>query len=320
MKLLLATPPDFDFRSAVCSHGFFVLAPNVWDPAHQLLRTVITLDNHTAVPVVIGEARAAAGASSGLGVVLSFTGKLVVKQRSAVSAVVRRMLRLDEDLSGFHERCRSSETHRQAAEMHFGRLLRSPSLFEDVAKVICTCNTSWRQTVSMVQRITDTWGVRTPDGLGRGFPTADLLAGVSAAMLRRTAGVGYRADFLHRLARDVVDGQLSFDAIEHFTGPSDELYKMLRTIHGVGDYAAAHLCMLLGRYDRLAVDTELRRFLQERHPRRRFTPRTLRQYYDRWQPYQFLAYWFDLWSDYTRRHGQSHEWDPEETGRQVTSR
>jgi 3-methyladenine DNA glycosylase/8-oxoguanine DNA glycosylase len=318
MKLWLATPPDFDFRSAVCSHGFFVLAPNAWNPSEQVLRTVIPLDRHTAIPVMIREAPGGTRTSSDPGLTVSLAGGPAAKQRSAVRAAVRRMLRLDEDLSGFHRRCRRSETHRQAAEMRFGRLLRSASLFEDVVKVICTCNTSWRQTVSMVQRITDAWGVPTPEGAGRGFPTADLLAEVPAATLRRVAGVGYRAEFLHRLARHVVDGRLDLETIEHFTGPSDELYKMLRTIHGVGDYAAAHLCMLLGRYDRLAVDTELRRFLQERHPRRRFTPRTLRRYYDHWQPYQFLAYWFDLWSDYTLRHGQSHEWDPEQVGRRIT--
>ena len=56
MKRVIATPPDFDFRTAVCSHGFFVLAPNLWDPARQSLRTVVTLNSDTAVSVVIREA------------------------------------------------------------------------------------------------------------------------------------------------------------------------------------------------------------------------------------------------------------------------
>ena len=34
-------------------------------------------------------------------------------------------------------------------------------------------------------------------------------------------------------------------------------------IHGIGDYGASNLCMLLGRYDCLAVDTEMIRFLRE---------------------------------------------------------
>jgi 3-methyladenine DNA glycosylase/8-oxoguanine DNA glycosylase len=319
MRLLLPTPPDFDFRSAVCSHGFFVLAPNKWNPKTQSLRTMVTIDDETAVPVVVSEKRGGPDARGRGRIVLSSPVKLGPSQGRVVSAAIWRMLRLAEDLTRFHTLCRQSTTHQPAAEMHFGRLLRSSSLFEDIVKVICTCNTSWAQTVSMVQRITDTWGIPTADGAGHGFPTPDRLADVPAAVLRKMARVGYRAEFLHRLACAVADGRLDLKAVEHFSGPSDELYRMLRAIHGVGNYAAAHLCMLLGHYDRLAVDTELKRFLADRHPRKRFTPAALRGYYDHWHPYQFLAYWFELWSDYTRRHGQSHEWDPGTTGRRITT-
>ena len=83
---------------------------------------------------------------------------------------------MNEDLSEFYTRCRASSSHRQAAEMRFGRLLRSGTLFEDVVKVICTCNTSWAQTVTMVRNITEIWGVPTGCGDMKGFPTAERLA------------------------------------------------------------------------------------------------------------------------------------------------
>lgn len=318
MKLSIATPPDFDFRSAVCSHGFFVLAPNRWVPKTQSLRTIVTIDNDLAVPVIVSENRGRPDAHGRGGILLSSPARLGPSQRMTVRRAIWRMLRLDEDLSEFHLLCRQSATHHAAADMRFGRLLRSASLFEDIVKVICTCNTSWAQTVAMVQRITELWGVPASDGVARGFPTPARLAEVSAATLRKEARVGYRADFLHRLARDVADDPFELDAIERFDGSSDELYEILRSIHGVGDYAASHLCMLLGHYDRLAVDTELKRFLRQRHPRRRFTAAQLQGYYDRWDPCQFLAYWFELWSDYTTRHGQSDQWDPEAVGQQIT--
>jgi 3-methyladenine DNA glycosylase/8-oxoguanine DNA glycosylase len=314
VKLTIATPPDFDFRTAVCSHGFFVLAPNRWDPAGQALHTVVTLDSRTAVPLTISES------ASGAKLAIRSGAALAGDQQAAIRVAIRRMLRLDEDLSDFHTRCRTSASYRPAADMRFGRLLRSGSLFEDVVKVICTCNTSWAQTVTMVRNITDAWGVPVGGGDLKGFPTAEILAGVGPAEIRRRARTGYRSDYLHHFARDVADGRFDLAAIERFDGPSDDLHKMLRDIRGVGDYAAAHLCMLLGRYDRLAVDTELRRFLRQRYPRRRFTPSSLRRAYEDWHPYQFLAYWFDLWSDYTRRHGDAHQWDPVQVGRQITAR
>ena len=260
------------------------------------------------------------GAGHGGYVSIACPGEPSTVMRSAVRSAVRRMLRLDADLSGFHALCRRSASHRDAATMRFGRLLRGASLFEDVVKIICTCNVGWSQTVAMLDRMVTAWGVPTGADQSRAFPTPEGLAGVGAARLKRIARLGYRAEFVHRLACDVVKGKLDLDAIEQFDGPSGALYEQLRQIHGVGDYAAAHLCMLLGRYDRLAVDTELKRFLAGRHPRRRWTPASLRGCYDEWHPYQFLAYWFELWREYTQRHGEADQWRPEEVRGRITSR
>lgn len=312
MRLTLGTRRDFNFRTAVCSHGFFVLAPNAWDPRRGILRTAVTLEDDTALPVALSH--------TGSGVIASSPIAVGPDQRKPVCRAIRRMVRLDEDLSDFHAFCRETPSHRRAAELGFGRLLRSASLFEDMVKVICTCNVTWRQTVTMIDRIVSRWGPPTDLPGRHGFPTAARLARTSARQLREQARVGYRADFIHRLARDVADGRLDLDALETFEGTSDELFRRLRRIHGIGDYAAANLCMLLGRYDRLAVDTEMMRLLRQRHPRRRWTPRSIRACYERWHPYQFLAYWFELWHDYIDRHGQSDQWSPDDTGRRITTR
>lgn len=229
------------------------------------------------------------------------------------------MLRLDEDLSAFHESCRHTASHRRAADARFGRLLRGACLFEDLVKVICTCNVTWRQTVAMLDCIVRHWGVPSDVDGRPGFPTPFRLARVGVSTLRTSARVGYRAEFIHRLAKDAAAGTLDLNAIERFAGPSDDLYRMLRTIHGIGDYAAGHLCMLLGRYDRLAIDTEILRFLRQCYPRRNWTPERIRQHYRRWHPHQFLAYWYELWRDYVDRHGQSEHWHPDHTGRNITA-
>ncbi|MEZ4614458.1 MAG: hypothetical protein R2867_02935 [Caldilineaceae bacterium] len=43
-----------------------------------------------------------------------------------------------------------------------GRLLRSPTLWEDVVKTIATTNVTWRNTVSMIHRLVDTLGAPFP--------------------------------------------------------------------------------------------------------------------------------------------------------------
>lgn len=320
MILRLDTPADFHFLSAVCSHGFFVLAPNRWNPDTRTLTTVTTVDDEAAVVAAVRERAggAAAGKERIGGLAVEVSDGATPRHRAAVKAAVRRMLRLDEDLSEFHARCRLSPTHGPAVEVGFGRLLRSASLFEDMVKVICTCNTSWRQTTGMVDALVRKWGVKA-DGGESGFPTPGRLARVRESTLKREARVGYRSAFIHRLARDVADGRLDLSAFEWFEGPSEELYQMLRRIHGIGDYAAGHLCMLLGRYDRLAIDTEMMRLLRHRCPERQWTPATMRAHYEGWRPYQFLGYWFELWRDYVEQHGEAHLWWPEGTGRGITA-
>ncbi|MBI4582389.1 MAG: hypothetical protein HY718_22025 [Planctomycetes bacterium] len=311
MRMVLSVPDDFDFRNAVCSHGFFVLAPNRWDPTRQALETTIAVDETTAITVTLREA-------PGHRVAVSADGSVAPPHRQAVRAAVVRMLRLDEDLSPFHDRCRRSPSHREAAEMRFGRLLRSASLFEDIVKVICTCNVAWRQTVAMVENLVSHWGVPAASR-HRSFPTPGRLAAASVHELQANARVGYRAASIHRLAMEVTTGNLGLAELEDHHGPTDELIRRLRRIHGVGDYAAGHLCMLAGYYDRLAVDTEMMRFLKSQHPRRRWTANRIKEHYAKWFPYQFLAYWFELWQDYTRHHGRADQWDPRVDGRQITN-
>jgi 3-methyladenine DNA glycosylase/8-oxoguanine DNA glycosylase len=230
------------------------------------------------------------------------------------------MLRLDEDFTDFHARCLNSETHRSAAHMHFGRLLRSASLFEDMVKVICTCNVTWRQTVTMIDNLVRHWGV--PAGgpaQDKGFPTAAALSRVGVEELQHKARLGYRAAFVHRLALATAQGDLDLNRFACYPESTAQLMKELRAIHGVGEYAAAHIAMLLGRYDRLAIDTEMIRLLETRYPRRRWTRAAIHRHYEQWDPYQFLAYWFELWQDYVRRHGRSDLWDRSITGMSITS-
>jgi len=310
VRLTIRTPDDFDFLSAVCSHGFFMLAPNQWDPARKTLRTVIGVDAHTAV-----EVRIRAGAPET--VIVESGASVTPAQRNTLRHGVRRILRLDEDLSDFHARCRRSGRFTPAARLRFGRLVRSASFFEDIVKVICTCNVTWRQTTTMIDRLVEQWGVPGQGG-SKGFPTAASLAAATEAELRDRARVGYRATSILRLARAVTEGRMDLEAMASFDGPTDDLYRQLKTLPGIGDYGAGNLCMLLGRYDRLAVDTEMMRHLKTHHPRKRWTARAIQQHYAPWAPYQFLAYWYELWQDYVDTHGQAHEWHVHAQGRRIT--
>src|SRR4051812_22363274 len=57
----------------------------------------------------------------------------------------RHVLALDEDLSPFYELVRSDPELSWAAA-GAGRMVRSPSVFEDVVKTVCTTNCAWSAT------------------------------------------------------------------------------------------------------------------------------------------------------------------------------
>lgn len=304
MRFTRHVPPDFDLTAAVCSHGFFLLAPNRWDAARRTFETAVALNDDRAAAVSVGMTAGGRLAITASGADVSETDLAVIER------AVARILRLDEDLSAFHEICGRHDTHQPAVAAKFGRLIRSATLFEDVVKVMATCNITWRQTVGIIAAVAERYGSPVAgDEARRAFPKPQRLAAVKPAELRTHCKLGYRAEWVSRLTRAIADGTLDLDAIERHNGDSDSLYRRLREIMGVGDYAASNLLMLLGRYDRLAIDSELMRFFRERYPRRKPTPANMRRHYDQFKPFPFLAYWWELWSKYRETNGPSESWE-----------
>jgi len=199
----------------------------------------------------------------------------------------------------------------------YGRLFRSPTFFEDVVKTMTGCNVSWPNTISMNRRL-----VARVAGDG-GFPTPGMLAGWSPSKLKRAAKVGYRAERIIRLARDVDSGRLDLAWFESPARTSDELYEALRAIHGVGDYAASNLLQCLGHFDRLAVDSETIRHFRQFHGATgdaRAIEQRARAHYDGYAPFQFLAYWHELWRDYERRIGRANGWSADHSAQLTANR
>jgi 3-methyladenine DNA glycosylase/8-oxoguanine DNA glycosylase len=292
----LDTIPRFDFAGTAYSHGWYALAPNRGDPEERSLERRWKVDG--------GVARIRLSQPAGPGgridmEVLSGRGSrsgLPSLAWRAIERDARHMLRLDEDLSAFHALCRrAGPPFDRAAARGFGRLLRSPSLFEDLVKVLATTNTQWSGTKAMVAKL-----VELADE-GGAFPGPDRVAELGAARIRDRARWGYRAVYLVALAKAIAKRKLDLARWQSWEGTTDELEAEIRALPGFGPYAAAHVLTLLGRYDRIGVDTVFREFVRRAHfPRARkaVADRRMLAVYDRWGEWKMLAYWFELWTDY----------------------
>jgi 3-methyladenine DNA glycosylase/8-oxoguanine DNA glycosylase len=209
-----------------------------------------------------------------------------------ILAQLRHMLRLDEDLSAFYAVARDDPALAWAAA-GAGRMLRSPTVFEDVVKTICTTNCAWGGTVRMVTALVDHLGIPARSGK-RTFPTPAAMAEAGEEFYRDVARAGYRGAYLRKLADDVASGALGLEELNDPEMPVEEIEARLLALPGVGPYAAAHVMLTsLGRYSRLVLDSWTRP-TYAKLAGRKATDRTIERKFRRYGDFAGLAFWLLL--------------------------
>ena len=269
-----------DFARTLLSHGVAELAPNVVEPDGSSLETVLP----------------GAGKAWTVRVVADGPGTVRLEGPADLAPVIRHMLRLDEDLSSFYERASEDPDLAWAAE-GAGRMLRSPTVFEDLVKTICTTNCTWSATLRMVNALVSELGVEAADGR-RTFPTPIAMAEAPEAFYAGVAKAGYRGAYLQSIAGDVAAGTLDLEALNDPALGDDEVVERLLALPGVGPYATAHMMMLLGRYQRLILDSWTRPTYRRLAGRPRVTDVGIQKAFRRYREYAGLAFWLTLTRDW----------------------
>jgi 3-methyladenine DNA glycosylase/8-oxoguanine DNA glycosylase len=138
LELVGAGGEPVDLWRTLVSHGVAALPPADIDEEARTLETTLDAGGPKARTLVLAQGRDGYGR-------LELRGRRAgARERAAIVATVRHMLRLDEDLSRFYELIRDDELAWCAHGA--GRMLRAPTVFEDVAKTRCTTNTAWSGT------------------------------------------------------------------------------------------------------------------------------------------------------------------------------
>jgi len=248
MQLTLMARPPFSLASVMRSHGWIRLPPFRENETGDGLSYVGHLDKGQVVELAMQEVRG--------GVRIQVNDGLSQVEQNEVADQVKWVLGLDQDFSTFYQLARHEPKLARAEERAQGRLLRSPTLFEDTVKTILTTNTAWGGTVRMVEALVAEFGPPLPaDPTRHAFPTPQQLAAADVEQLRRSVRLGYRAPYVLELSRAIASGALRLESLKTSALPTHELRKRLLAIKGVWDYAAANLLMLLGRYDFVPVDS-----------------------------------------------------------------
>jgi 3-methyladenine DNA glycosylase/8-oxoguanine DNA glycosylase len=287
LELVGAGGEPVDLWRTLTSHGVADLAPNSLDEESRTLETTLPLPRGRARTIRIDAGRQGFARVQG--------ENISARDAVVLAETVRKMLRLDADLSGFYEVARA-DLELDWAAAGAGRMLRSPTVFEDVVKTICTTNCAWSATVRMVGSLVSELGIEAPGG-SRTFPTPHAMAEVGERFYKDVVRAGYRGPYLRSLASDVAEGTLDLEALDDAELPDDEVAARLLALPGCGPYATAHMMMLLGRYSRLILDSWTRpKYAKLRG--RKASDKTIERRFRPYRDYAGLAFWLYLTRDW----------------------
>ena len=270
-----------DFARTIVSHGVAELPPNRVDLDARTLETTLPVPRGARTLRITARGRKLR--------IETVTGNLAPE----LLKTVRQMFRLDEDLSRFYELVRDDELSWCA--LGAGRMLRAPTVFEDVVKTICTTNTSWSGTRKMTHALVDNLGVEAPGG-GRTFPTPEAMAEADERFYREVVRSGYRGPYFRQLATDVAEGTIDLEELRDPDLADDEAAARLLALPGVGPYAAAHVMLTsLGRYSRLVLDSWTRpTYCKLAGARTALKDATIERRFKRYGDWAGLAFWLYL--------------------------
>jgi len=268
---------EFSYESALFAHGWIFLSPFSYDD-ELILSRVDRLNNGRTISYSISKKPNA--------LTINTSDTISSTEKDELKAMIDYMFRLDEDFDEFYQLCRKHRELQDVAKLRAGRLLRSSIFFEDLVKTLCTTNTSWTQTKNMTNQLIGLVG-------NGAFPSPTEILGFGREKLNQELSLGYRSDYLFDLAirYDSTNSDLKYSDLKKLS--SKEATKTVRSIRGFGEYATNHVLMILGFYDTIPVDCEVKQYLMTEKNLQNVTRKDLDNEYGHWGPWAYLGYKFD---------------------------
>ncbi|KAM7509750.1 hypothetical protein LguiB_008625 [Lonicera macranthoides] len=279
-------------EEAVCNHGFFMMAPNDWNPLTKTLTRPLRLDDSSTSAIVSVSHDGTNPNSLRIRIhPIHHHRPISSSDCQAVLDQVRWMLRISsKDENNMIE---FQKVYPEAKKKGFGRLFRSPTLFEDTVKSLLLCACGIRRTLEMAENLCKLQSKLT-DGIIRGPPTPNS------------------KDPAHILnfAKKVENGKIKLEKYEQEIS-SKKIYDSLMKINGFGPFVCANVLMCLGFYHKVPVDSKTMRHLRQDHGieihKKKTDKAIVEQIYDKYAPFQCLAYWFELVEYYESKFGKLSE-------------
>ncbi|PIN01819.1 DNA-(apurinic or apyrimidinic site) lyase [Handroanthus impetiginosus] len=321
--MVMLVGENFNLEKAVCNHGYFMMAPNLWMPSQRSLTRPLRLNNNDSkrdefVAVSITLPR---NENFLIITAVPYREKLVLSflHKEEIRLQVARMLRIsakdDKMVEDFHKLVP------EAKNAGFARIFRSPTLFEDIIKSLLLCSCPWKRSLEMAQALCDLQRKLYPtfDGAGKkrkrseesgilgNFPSPKEIASLDEKTLNKHCNLGFRASIILEVARNVENGSLNLAE----DCEVELLRQRLMKIKGFGPFTVANIMMCLGVYQEIPVDSETIKHLQQVHGKTNLNKpgsiqlaEAIEQVYGKYAPFQCLVYWMERVEYYEKKLGK----------------
>lgn len=147
----------------------------------------------------------------------------------------------------------------QAIDEYYGIRILNQEPWEALCSFVISQQNNIKRIKQIIARLCEKYGTKLDEG-GYTFPSAEVLAKYDESDFA-DLGLGYRAEYIARLAKGVANGDIDLDHIMSLS--TNEAREELKKIRGVGN-KVANCAMLFGMrfYDCVPVDTWINKALK----------------------------------------------------------
>ncbi len=182
---------------------------------------------------------------------------------ASVVPLLERYFRLDDDIHAIYAEIRHDPKVADMVDRYPGLRLLRIEPWECLVSFICSANSNIPRIHQNMEKLAESFGdpILTDDGVQHAFPTPSQLAEAGEAELRRL-GLGFRAPYVDKATRMVLDGRLDLSRL--IETPYPEAKAKLMECPGIGPKVADCIAVFsLEKLEAFPIDVWVRRALAE---------------------------------------------------------
>jgi 3-methyladenine DNA glycosylase/8-oxoguanine DNA glycosylase len=280
VKIRFELPPYYNLRMVCHTHGWINLRPFHWEEENDTLNFATYIENNS-LDISLHQTK------KNIEALIQNNGHIFDGTIETLKKQISRCLSLNVDTTELLDRAKSvGPDYENLIKKGAGRLLRSPTLWEDAAKTLFTTNCSWSLTKKICESICSSQFVKASYNGIFPFPPPSIFKDFDEKTLKNKIPIGYRAKYFILLSQRFPKNIFEINWLEEKRSDYNNTLLELSKFQGFGPYATNHMLILLGFYDNIPIDTVVTKYLKTTHNAKKPSS-FIKRHYRKWGPYKW---------------------------------